>query len=118
MGADFYTYYPVKTSRRLVFLLTWSAMWTAFLFACLVGVAIATGVASTPKWNDAYAVSSGALLLACYDGLGSLGGLCVVILALGGIANMAVSLSGKPSFCIRRWIAKVYMYCIEPDCST
>ena len=87
ISADFYTYYPTNTSKRLTFLMTWSGMWTAFIFSDIIGVAIATGVATTPAWSDAYAISSGELLLACYDGLGSLGGLCVVILALGGIAN-------------------------------
>ncbi len=64
VGADFYVYYPSNTSRRLTFLMTWSGLWTSLIFVNLVGVGIATGVATTPASTDAYKTSSGALLLA------------------------------------------------------
>lgn len=126
MGADFYIYYPTKISRRITFLMTWSGMWTAYIFSALVGVAIASGVPSTPNWTDAYATSSGALLLACYDGLGSLGGFCVVILALGGIANLAPSTYSAALSCqvlgrypkaIPRWVWCLVLMVIELVCA-
>ena len=126
MGADFYTYYPVKTSKRLAFLMTWLGIWTAIIFADLIGVAIATGVATTPAWNDGYAVSTGALLLACFDGLGALGGFCTVILALGGISNMApatysaalsIQVLGRYFKAIPRWIWCLFLMLVELVCS-
>ena len=126
MGADFYIYFPTNTSRRLTFLVTWFGMWTALLFADLLGVAIATGVATTPTWSDAYGVSSGALLLACFDGLGALGGFCVVILALGGIANMAPATYSAALSCqvlgryfqaIPRWIWCLILMFVELVCA-
>lgn len=113
VGADFYVYYPTNTSRRLTFLMTWAGTWTSLIFVNLVGVGIATGVATTPTWSDAYSTSTGALLLACYDRLGGFGGFCVVILALGSIANnapgtYAAALScqvlGRYAKAIPRWI--------------
>ena len=106
--------------------MTWLGMWTAFLFADLLGVAIATGVATTPAWKDAYATSSGALLLACFDGLGALGGFCVVILAMGGIANMAPATYSAALSCqvlgrhfkaVPRWIWCLFLMVIELVCA-
>lgn len=125
-GADFYVYYPTNTSRRLTFLMTWAGLWTALIFVNLVGLGIATGVATTPTWGDAYNTSSGALLLACYDGLGALGGFCVVILALGSIQNnapatYAAALScqvlGRYGKAIPRWIWCLVLTAIELVCS-
>ena len=46
MGADFYIYYPTNTSKRLTFLMTWSGMWTAFIFADLVRTFFAASFSS------------------------------------------------------------------------
>ena len=73
ISADFYVYYPVQTSRRLTFFATWTGLITAVVFVDLVGVGIATGVAGLSTWAEAYAISTGALLNACYEGLGTLG---------------------------------------------
>lgn len=126
IGADFYVYYPTSTSQRLTFLMTWSGLWTALIFVNILGVGIATGVSTTPTWSDAYSKSSGALLLACYDGLGGFGGFCVVILALGSIANnapctYAAALSfqvlGRYAKAIPRWILCLVFMIIELVCS-
>ena len=53
----------------------------------MLGVGLASGVASNPTWSAAYNISSGALLLAGYDGLGGFGKFCGVIVSLGVIAN-------------------------------
>ena len=126
MGADFYVYYPTNITKRLTFLMTWLGIWTGLIFADLIGVAIATGIATTPAWNDAYAISAGALLLACFDGLGGLGGFCVVVLALGGIANMApatysaalsIQSLGRYFKAIPRWIWCLLLMLVELVCS-
>ena len=78
-GADFYVYYPFTTSKRLAFLSAWSAIWISSLFCNILGVAIATGVANVPAWQDAHAISSGALIFACFIGLGGLGSLSTIV---------------------------------------
>ena len=126
IGADFYVYYPTTTSKRITFLTTWSAIWLATIFCNIIGVAIATGVATTPGWDDAYSISSGALLLACYDGLGGFGGFCVVILALGSITNNApctyaaaltAQVLGRYAKAVPRWVWCVVITLIELVCS-
>lgn len=92
----------------------------------ILGVGIATGVATTPAWKDAYDTSSGALLLACYDGLGGFGSLCVAILALGCITNNApctyaaaltLQVLGRYPKAIPRWVWCVVITLIELVCS-
>lgn len=126
IGADFYVYYPTATPKWITFLTTWSGIWLALIFCNIVGVGIATGVATTPAWNDAYGISSGALLLACYDGLGGFGGFCVVILALGSITNNApctyaaaltIQALGRYAKAIPRWMWCVVITLIELVCS-
>jgi purine-cytosine permease-like protein len=126
IGADFYVYYPTATPKWITFLTTWSGIWLALIFCNIVGVGIATGVATNPAWNDAYGISSGALLLACYDGLGGFGGFCVVILALGSITNNApctyaaaltIQALGRYAKAIPRWIWCVVITLIELVCS-
>ncbi|KAL8722069.1 MAG: hypothetical protein Q9225_001391 [Loekoesia sp. 1 TL-2023] len=125
-GADFYVYYHNTTSKRLTFLMTWSGMWIPLVFTNILGVGIATGVPTNPSWNEAYNTSSGALLLACYDGLGGFGSLCVVILALGSIANnapgtYAAALSfqvlGRYGTAIPRWMWSFLVMVVELVCS-
>lgn len=126
IGADFYVYYPTTSSKRVTFFMTWSGIWVALVFCNIIGVGIATGVAATPSWGDAYAVSSGALLLACYDGLGGLGGFCVVVLALGSITNNApctyasaltCQVLGRYAKAIPRWMWCIIITLIELVCS-
>ena len=87
---------------------------------------IATGVATNPAWSDAYSISSGALLLACYDGLGGFGSLCVVILAFGSITNNAPAtyaaaltfqVLGRYAKAVPRWFWCVVITVIELVCS-
>jgi purine-cytosine permease-like protein len=89
ISADFYVYYPKTYPKWITFASTWSGIWFALIFTNIIGVGIATGIPNIPEWSDAYNISSGALLYACYSGLGGFGGLCVVILALGSITNNA-----------------------------
>ncbi len=126
IGADFYVYYPTTTSKWITFLTTWSGTWLALIFCNIVGIGIATGVAGTPAWNEAYGISSGALLLECYHGLGGFGGFCVVILALGSVTNNApctyaaaltIQVLGRYAKAIPRWVWCVFITLIELVCS-
>ena len=126
IGADFYVYYPTKTSRRLTFLMTWGGQWVAQLLVNILGVGIASGVATTPAWKDAYQTSTGALLLASYDGLGGFGGFLVVILALGVIQNnapasyaaaLSIQVLGRYAKAVPRWIWCLVIMVIELVCS-
>lgn len=86
-ASDFYVYYPESTNKRLTFLMTLIGLTLSFVFVTLLGVGLASGVATTPEWSDAYDVSSGALILAGFGGLGGFGKFCGVVVALGVISN-------------------------------
>jgi purine-cytosine permease-like protein len=86
-AADFFTYYPEKTSRRKIFALTLVGIWTAFTLVYMLGIGLATGMASHPAWEEASLVSTGALIVAGYGPLGGFGLFCAVIVALGVISN-------------------------------
>lgn len=86
-GSDFYVYYPENTNKKLTFLMTFTGLTLSFVWVTLMGVGLGCGVASTPSWATAYETSSGALLLAGYDGLGGFGKFCGVLVALGVISN-------------------------------
>lgn len=113
VGADFYSYYPTTTSKWATFFTTWSGTWLALIFCNIVGVGIATGVATVPEWGTAYGISSGALLLQAYNGLGGFGRFCVVVLALGSVTNNApctyaaaltIQVLGRYAKAVPRWL--------------
>ncbi|KAI4234197.1 MAG: hypothetical protein L6R40_006856 [Gallowayella cf. fulva] len=126
IGADFYVYYPSTTPKWITFAATWTGSWIALLICNLVGIGIATGVAVNASWSEAYTISSGALLLECYNGLGGFGSFCVVILALGCVTNnapctyagaLAIQVLGRYAKAIPRWIWCVFITLIELICS-
>ncbi|KAL9007427.1 MAG: hypothetical protein Q9173_007299 [Seirophora scorigena] len=86
-SSDFYVYYPESTKRPVVFLMTFTDLSLAFVFVNLIGIGLASGVATNPAWDAANQVSSGALILAGFDGLRGFGKFCGVIVALGVISN-------------------------------
>ncbi|KAJ5611385.1 hypothetical protein N7510_008104 [Penicillium lagena] len=86
-GADFFVYFPPTTKKWKTFLMTFLGVGLALSFANLLGVGLASGVDTHPNWNTAYNTSSGALILAGYDGLGGFGKFLGVLVALGLIAN-------------------------------
>ncbi|KAI4086607.1 MAG: hypothetical protein LQ344_007419 [Seirophora lacunosa] len=125
-GADFSVYFAKTTSKRLTFLSTWVGQWLPVMFINIISVGIATGIASTPAWREAYDISSGALLLACYDGLGGFGSFCVVILALGSIANnapgtysaaLSLQVLGRYGKAVPRWLWCFLIMILEIICS-
>ena len=126
LGADWFVYYPPTTSKRAVLCLSWLGLMVPLLFCEIVGVGIGTGTLKTPSWNAANEVSPGALLLACYDGLGSFGRFCVVLLALSTITNeapaaysagMGFQILGSRLKAIPRWWWCVVITLIELVCS-
>jgi purine-cytosine permease-like protein len=80
-------YYPETTAKWKTFLMTFAGLFLSFAFVNILGVGLGTGVASNQDWSDAYAISSGALILAGYNGVGNFGKFCGVVVALGVIAN-------------------------------
>ncbi|KAI4117693.1 MAG: hypothetical protein LQ345_002117 [Seirophora villosa] len=86
-SSDFYVYYPESTKRPLVFLMTFTGLSLAFILVNLIGIGLASGIATNPAWDAANQVSSGALILAGFDGLRGFGKFCGVIVALGVISN-------------------------------
>ena len=90
-GADFFVYYPENMSKWKVFLVTNIGLTISFIFVNLIGVGLASGVASTPGWQEAFDTSSGALILAGYNGLAGFGKFCAVVVALGLCSNQVPS---------------------------
>ncbi|KAK5652656.1 hypothetical protein OQA88_10250 [Cercophora sp. LCS_1] len=86
-ASDYYVYYPETTSRKKIFGLTLVGLFTSFMLVYMIGIGLGSGVASTPSWEEAYAISTGALILEGYNGLAGFGKLCGVIVAFGIIAN-------------------------------
>ncbi|CAL8581171.1 Vitamin B6 transporter [Xanthoria parietina] len=126
VSADFYVYYPTTTPARLTFSLTWTGIWVGAMFCNIVGIAIATGVESNPTWESAYSISSGALLLECYSGLGGFGSFCLVILALTSVTNNApctyagaltIQVLGRYAKAVPRWVWCVIITLVELICS-
>ena len=124
-GSDFYVYYPTRTSKPLTFLMTWLGLASSFIFVNIIGVGLACGVATTPSWKDAYATSTGSLLLAGYGNLGGFGRFCTVILALSAIQNnipgtyaaaIDIQTLGRYFKAIPRWLWVVFVVIIEFVC--
>ena len=67
--------------------MTWLGLTLSFSFVNLLGVGLASGIATTSAWSTAYDTSSGALILAGDGGLGGFRKFCGVIIALGVKAN-------------------------------
>jgi purine-cytosine permease-like protein len=86
-SSDFYVYYPQDIAKWKIFSMTFIGLFLAFAFVNMMGVGLASGMASDPGWTEAYSISSGALILAGFNGLAGFGKFCGVIVAFGVIAN-------------------------------
>ncbi|KAJ5887453.1 hypothetical protein N7495_007494 [Penicillium taxi] len=86
-GADFYVYFPETTPKWKTFLMTFLGVGLSLTFANLLGVGLASGTFTHTSWADANDISSGALLVAGFDGLGGFGKFLSVLVSLGLIAN-------------------------------
>lgn len=76
----------------MVFAMTFIGLSVSFIFVNLLGVGLASGVSTDAGWGTAYSTSSGALLLAGFDGLGGFGKFCAVVVALGLCSNVVPSI--------------------------
>lgn len=86
-GADYYVYYPPTTKKWKTFIMTFLGIGLALVFATLLGVGLASGTFTNPDWAAANEVSSGALILQGYNGLGGFGKFLGVLVSLGLVAN-------------------------------
>lgn len=87
-AADFLVYCnPARIGRWQVFSAILTGLSLSFSFCFLLGVGLASGTGHDDAWEAAGA-GSGALIVAGFDGLGSFGKFCSVVVALGLIANM------------------------------
>ena len=90
-ASDFFVYFPESMSKWKIFMMTATGLTVSFVFVNLLGVGLASGIANTPAWSDAYHISSGALILAGYGGLGGFGKFCAVVVTLGLGSNIIPS---------------------------
>ncbi|KAK3367668.1 permease for cytosine/purines, uracil, thiamine, allantoin-domain-containing protein [Podospora didyma] len=125
-ASDYYVYYPEKTSRLKIFLLTLTGLWVSFTLVYMLGIGLASGLASNQVWTDAYATSTGALIVAAFDGLGGFGKFCGVIVALGIIANsipgtysaaLGCQVMGRYGEAVPRWVWSCVVLVIELVCA-
>ncbi len=105
--------------------MTFTGLILSFSIVTLLGVGLASGTFNNPTWASANEVSSGALILAGYEGLGGFGKFCGVVVALGVIANnipgtyssaLGIQVLGRYGIKIPRWacttvIAAIYTAC-------
>ncbi|ORY09827.1 hypothetical protein BCR34DRAFT_602550 [Clohesyomyces aquaticus] len=125
-SSDYYVYYPEKTSKWKAFALTWTGLTLSFCFVDMLGIGIASGIATHPIWEEAYGISIGALLTVSYAPLGRFGDFCAVILALGLIANsipgtysaaLNCQMMGRSWKVIPRWIWTIALVVIQLACA-
>lgn len=121
-ASDFYVYYPERTSRTKIFLLTLTGLWLAFALVFLLGIGLGTGIASNPAWEEAYSVSAGALVVAGFEPLKGFGRFCGVVVALGVIANsipgtyaaaLGCQVLGRYGKAVPRWLWSCVLIVIE-----
>ncbi|KAL2819362.1 permease for cytosine/purines, uracil, thiamine, allantoin-domain-containing protein [Aspergillus cavernicola] len=87
LAADFFVYYPERTSRLKLFSLSLLGLLCSFTLAFLCGVGLASGITSHPEYSTAYNNGQGALIVEGFGPLHTFGKFCSVIVALGLIAN-------------------------------
>ncbi|KAG6045748.1 hypothetical protein E4U39_001984 [Claviceps sp. Clav50 group G5] len=121
-ASDFYVYYPEKTSKRKIFLLTLIGLWVSFSFVYLIAIGLGTGVANSPAWAAANDISSGALIVAGYEPLKGFGRFCSVVVSLGVIANsipstysaaLGVQVLGRYGKAVPRYVWSTVIVLIE-----
>jgi len=121
-ASDFYVYYPERTSRLKIFMLTLAGLWLSFSLVYMLGIGLGTGIASNTDWADAYAVSVGALMVAGFGPLAGFGRFCAVIVALGVISNsipgtysasLGCQVLGRYGKAVPRWVWSCVLIVIE-----
>ena len=87
-AADFFVYYPESTEKWKVFAVTMIGLVSSFTFEFVIGIGLASGIASNSAWSAAYEISQGALAVQAFQPLGGFGSFLAVLLALGLVANL------------------------------
>ncbi|KAK3678235.1 Vitamin B6 transporter [Vermiconidia calcicola] len=108
-ASDYYVTMPANTPRWKTFTLTLLGLVLAFWLVNLLGIGLASGVASHPAWEEAYSISSGALITAGFSPLGGFGKFCAVVVGLGVLANCTPGTYSAALGCqiIGRWGQKL-----------
>lgn len=121
-ASDFYVYYPERTSRLKIFLLTLVGLWLSFSLVYLLGIGLATGIPTHAAWSSANDTSTGALVVAGFGPLRGFGRFCSVIVALGVIANsipgtysaaLGCQVMGRYPKVVPRWVWSCVLIAIE-----
>ncbi|KAK6063125.1 NCS1 nucleoside transporter [Seiridium cupressi] len=121
-ASDFYVYYPESTSKTKIFLLTLTGLWLSFTLVFLIGIGLATSIPENTEWQDAYAVSTGALVVEAFDPLKGFGRFCGVVVALGVIANsipgtyaaaLGCQVLGRYGKAVPRWVWSCLLTLVE-----
>lgn len=124
-GSDYYVYYQEDTPKWKIFLLTLGGLSLSFWFVDMLGIGLASGVASIPEWSKANDISSGALITVGYAPLGGFGKFCAVIVAMGVIANRTPGTHSAAIDCqamgrfgqmLPRWVWVVFLVAIQLIC--
>ncbi|KAI9367603.1 nucleoside transporter [Aspergillus egyptiacus] len=87
LAADFFVYYPERTSRLKLFSLSLLGLLCSFTFAFLCGIGLASGITTHAEYSAAYNIGQGALIVEGFGPLHGFGKFCSVVVALGLIAN-------------------------------
>ena len=87
-AADFFVYYPPSTPRLPLFAVSLLGLICSFTLALIVGIGLASGIATNPAYAAAYDIGQGNLLVQGFSSLGRFGKFLGVVIALGLIANL------------------------------
>jgi purine-cytosine permease-like protein len=87
-SADYFVYYPEDTPKLHVFGVTFVSLVLSFTAEFMIGIGLASGIASNAEWASAYGTSQGALAVEAFRPLGTFGSFLSVVLALGLVANL------------------------------
>lgn len=92
----------------------------------MLGIGVASGIATLPAWEDAYSISIGALLTVMYAPLGRFGDFRAVVLALGLIANsipgsysaaLNCQMMGQSWKIVPRWTWTIALVIVQLACA-
>ena len=102
-------YYPPHTSRWVLSTAILLGLVPSFAFAFILGIGLASGIATDPSYSTAYSISQGALLVEGFSSLHGFGKFCGVVITLGLIANLVPPTysSGIDFQILGRYAAKV-----------
>lgn len=108
-AADYFVYYPEHTARWKIFTVTMLGLSASFTFAFILGIGLASGMATNSAWEASYGVSQGALIVEGYRPLGTFGSFCGVVVALGLVQNLIVPTysSGIDAQILGRWASAI-----------